>query len=323
MSEKELRACFEEQWKPEPIKIPGSRDYFMGVDVKPIGRPKGILVGALGIIAANMQVIREGLFHISAAGYRVVAFEHNAPRYLINAPAGIPRKHLEMTCSIRDGMNHFGIDKADGLGHSQGGVALLTAGYLFPEKFDNFVVANLAAAEKPIPTKSKKGTEAERLERFARLARLFFKGAEQTPPIQEITDPIVRNFLEVAGKESLKILLKHPFQTYQEGITTSNADIRWMMRYLRTVNNQRIGMIVNTEDLPYPIERILASLGKDPYSPDIVAPIKGSHHQMILEMSKHIALGIEVLEALRELQKNPSSRLDRFQLWESVEVRHS
>ncbi|OGY48953.1 MAG: hypothetical protein A3B89_04565 [Candidatus Buchananbacteria bacterium RIFCSPHIGHO2_02_FULL_40_13] len=168
---------------------------------------------------------------IAEEGRRILSLDHLRKIEIKNIPEGVPAEEIQKALAILDVLDQKEIDRADAVGHSEGGLYLALAASIKPEKFRNLVFVDPAGMI---------GQDS-----FFDLAyRFAIKEGRQSklPPLM-----MLKAMMEYVGQ--------NPAMSFKEVKQMSQADIYEVLKYLK---KQGLGLafVFGVDDVVFPMDRV-------------------------------------------------------------------
>lgn len=221
----------------------------------------------------------EALKTISDEGRKVLTISFSRENKIKQSDSNIPVAELQKALSIIEAIGKKGIDKVDAIGHSEGGLNLIIAANLFPEKFRNIVLISPAGM---IENDSSMGL----MKRF-----IVDEG------IQELG--IDKSLFSKYIKEVFKYSVKNPKLSYEEISACVVSNIFKMTKQLRE-KGVKVGFICGANDRVFPIEDVIENVGKE--NMDYFVSTKGDHGSFIFNKD-HALLAENLLDNMKLIKE--------------------
>ncbi|MFH1192401.1 MAG: alpha/beta fold hydrolase [bacterium] len=275
---------FEEQFKKKDIvEIDGKK---IGVvDIKPQTPKTDVPVFICPGWAENSSVFkkniltmaelgRETFFIDSAHGINIKETKENTDNF--------PEAELRKVEAFIKVLEEKNIDKIDAVAHSEGGIYLIIAAILYPEKFRNLVLVDPAGII---------GKDS-----FIGLAKRFSADLinETKRGIKEpnIIGPIIKKTYEAA-----KAIIANPKRSMDEVFAIAKTQTEDLLKELKE-KGIGISIIHAVDDKAFPIDNVQENITKDDVNG--FYSVKGTHNEIILNPEKYTKLVDFALTAMEE-----------------------
>ena len=272
----------DNNYKPEILNIGGvdMEVYDMGPE-----NPKGLPVVFQPGWGGTPEMHRKNLETIASLDRRTLA---------VNAPHGIetktnseevPETLMRRITGMIEMLDEKKIEKVDGVGYSQGGMEIVLAAKMYPERFRNIVLIDpggMIGKDNPW-----------------RLAGVFaFNTGRQ---IVDAFRKGRKSEMFKAMTETTKAAMKQPIESAKEINTNSATQIHDTLRELKEKHNIGISIIHGVDDDVFPMDRVQEMAKQDML--DGFYSVKGTHGQIYLEPEKYTRLAEEALSSLEKKEK--------------------
>ncbi len=285
-------------FKPENVRldnqsgdINGPENYEL-VDINPENKKTEVPVLVAPGWGNTPKTLREVFQVISQKERRVLSLGH--PREIsIEAPdkEKYPLEELQKAQNLLNLIDKQQIEKTDAIGYSEGGLNVLIAAALAPEKFRNIVLVAPAGMI---------GKDS-----FLNLAGRFAKEIVRENA-QAIFDSEKRRRLTVMSSELLKYIGQGFNQARKEVVAISKADIYQTLKELKE-KGIGISVICGVDDEVIPMDKIQKQMAENiaagkPASDflDGFYSVKGHHQELILNPEKYADAAEAAISALEK-----------------------
>lgn len=265
---------FENQFKRR-VKIKVMGEIVHIIDIKP-----KILKSTTPILIApgwaNTPIVfKDSLKGLSKLGRRVITVDHSKIGQNIKLIDNYSEAELRKALSIIAALDKLGISKIDAVGYSEGGINVVLAASLSPQRFRNIILLNPAGM---IGKTS-----------FFELFKRFSIDIVKTS-VASIINPPIKNNVDKSVKSFLNYFIANPARALKECMEISKTDIRKKIKELKS-KGIGISVIHSLSDEVFPIKQ--DHIKK--YSIDKFYTIQGNHVGIISHPEKYIGLIIEAL----------------------------
>ena len=302
---------FESQWAQlSQFEVNGKR--IKVFDIKPEKQKTNIPTLVVPGWGATPNVFKENLRVLANSKRRSISVE---------APHGIEHEtqtpenmgefadtEVRRIAAFMQALDAAGVEKANAIGHSQGGLDVVIAAEMYPERFENIVLVDPAGMI---------GSDRMRY-LAARFTMDAIKGFARS-----LRDGTVGTQLKI-GSELTKTLSPHPKQSFDQVRTFAAADI---LQHLENIKAHGIGIIIihGADDGAFPMERaqqeiqkrINEGVGKDSEQRsterlekitekflDGFVSVKGTHADFIVHAPEYTRIAEGALSALEQKKSN-------------------
>lgn len=190
---------------------------------------------------------------------------------------------LQKALSIIEAINKKGVDKVDAIGHSEGGLNLVIAANLFPEKFRNIVLISPAGM-------IEKDSSLSLIKRF-----IIDEGLQELINGKNSDIGSFSKYL----KEVFKYSIKGSKLSYEEISACAIANIFEMTKQLRE-KGVGVGFVHGVNDKVFPMEEVIKNVGKE--NTDYFVSTKGDHGSFIFNKG-HALLAENLLDNMKNTKK--------------------
>lgn len=308
--EKQGLSIEEQAKRRETVEILGGPVEVIDVlPEEPTSEVPTVLAPAWGVRPRVYQYNIEGL---AKDGRRVISVD--SPHGVeVEKAEDFPTIELRKMTAIMQALDEKGIEQADVVAHSEGGLYMTIAATLHPGRIRNMVLVDPAGI-------IGKDNVFDLGKRFGEDAALETE-RRKTKTERDLSDP----------KDFQKTLLSSPWKALQEVLAISNADIRGMLRELKA-RGVGISIIHSVEDKGFPMERVQVEklpgendkefkarvekirIGDekavsemkgniDTSMVDGFYSVKGTHNEFIQRPDRYTKLAAHALDAMEKKQK--------------------
>ncbi len=291
------------------------------VDIAPAQQKDEVPVLFAPAWACTLPIYEPALKTLVNEGRRTISLNHprrggemnlsDAEKELVKE---YPNEEVRKALTLRDVLNHKGVEKVDVIAHSEGAVNAAIAALLNPEKFRNIIFfgpAGLIGEDDPIrllkgfvsqgapkPSLNKIPVSEEQ----KAVARAEGGEAIEYPEI-----PITETAKEVgaiAAREAPKYMIQNPLRAFKEGWGLSQVQIDGLIDKLR---ERGIGIVVISavDDPVFPTKTMAERLKKG--SLDGFLSVRGGHGQIGETPERYMVAANQMLENLRDRKKRSTS----------------
>jgi len=222
----------------------------------------------------------ESLETIAGEGRKVLTASFSREKKIEQSDRDIPTAELQKALSIIEVINKKGIDKVDAVGHSEGGLNLVIAANLFPEKFRNIVLISPAGM-------IENDSSLNLIKRF-----IVDEGLQE---LKDNKNSDMGSFFKYM-KEVFKYSIKGLNLSYEEISACAVANIFQMTKELKE-KGVGVGFICGVNDKVFPIEEVINNVGKE--NSDYFVSTKGDHGSFIFN-KKHALLAENLLDNMKK-----------------------
>ncbi len=257
-------------------------DFIENKDIKEIN-PENIKDNVPIFVSPGWGVTPESqedsLRTISKEGRNVLTVSFSREKKIEQSDSNIPTAELQKALSIIEAINKKGINKVDAIGHSEGGLNLVIAANIFPEKFRNIVLISPAGMVE-------NDSSLNLIKRFIVDEGIQERGVDKSLFLKYI-------------KEIFKYSIKDPNLSYEEIAACATANIFQMTKQLKE-KGINVGFICGANDKVFPIEKVIENVGKE--NTDHFISTKGDHGSFIFN-KEHALLAENLLDNMKEAKK--------------------
>ena len=222
----------------------------------------------------------ESLKTIAGEGRKVLTTSFSREKKIEQSDSDIPTAELQKALSIIEVINKKGIDKVDAVGHSEGGLNLVIAANLFPEKFRNIVLISPAGM-------IENDSSLSLIKRF-----IVDEGLQE---LKDNKNSDMGSFFKYM-KEVFKYSIKGPNLSYEEISACAVVNIFQMTKELKE-KGVGVGFVCGVNDKVFPIEEVIKNVGKE--NTDYFVSTKGDHGSFIFN-KKHALLAENLLDNMKK-----------------------
>ncbi|MFZ3057815.1 MAG: alpha/beta hydrolase [Minisyncoccales bacterium] len=226
-----------------------------------------------GVVPESQE---ESLKTISEEGRKVLTISFSRERKVEQSDTDIPTAELQKALSIIEAISKKGINRVDAIGHSEGGLNLVIAANLFPEKFRNIVLVSPAGM-------IENDSSLNLMKRF-----IIDEGIQELGVDKSIFFKYI--------KEVFKYSIKGSKLSYEEISACAVANIFQMTEQLRE-KGVKVGFICGANDKVFPIEEVVKRVGKE--NADHFLSTKGDHGSFIFN-KEHALLAENLLDNMKK-----------------------
>lgn len=205
---------------------------------------------------------------------KVISTFFSREEKIINDEENIPVAELQKALAIIEIINNSRTEKVDAIGHSEGGLNLMLAASLYPEKFRNIVLMAPAGM-------MKNDTKLSLVKRF-----LLDEGIEERNQITSNFKSFISYLKDVSYHA-----LKNADLTNKEIEAMTQMDIFEMMKELKG-KGVKVGLVCGVNDKVFPIEEVLKNMGKEDV--DHFISTTGNHGSTTFD-KRHVELAENLL----------------------------
>lgn len=188
----------------------------------------------------------------------------------------IPIAELQKALAIIETIEKSGVDKVDAIGHSEGGLNLVIAASLYPEKFRNIVLIAPAGMMKN--------------DSYLNLVKRFT--IDETFEEVKKSDKININSFYSYLKDVFRHVLKNPILSNKEIKAMTQMDIFEMTKQLKE-KGVGVGLVCGAYDKVFPIEEVIKNADRN--NIDCFLPTKGHHGSAVFD-KEYITLAENLLD---------------------------
>lgn len=223
---------------------------------------------------------KESLESIAEEGRNVLTVSFSRDKKIEQSDGDIPAAELQKALSIIEAINKKGIDRVDAVGHSEGGLNLVIAANLFPEKFRNIVLVSPAGMVE-------NDSSLSLIKRF-----IVDEGLQELKDNKNADMGLFFKYM----KELFKYSIKGPKLSYEELSACAVANIFQMTKELKE-KGVGVGFVCGVNDKVFPIEEVIKNVGKE--NTDYFVSTKGDHGSFIFN-KKHALLAENLLDNMKK-----------------------
>lgn len=273
-SESEAVLSFEEQFKNQE-----SFELFGGVvkyvDVKPEKEKTEVpVIFALGW-GETPETFKDAIRLMSERGRRVISISHARGGGKVDkgdVKEEYPEEELRKAFAILKILEEKGIEKADVVAHSEGGINTAIAATIETEKFRNIIFVNVGGLIGP--------------DKFPKLAgRFSMNFIQEALLLGKEPNPDREVHIGKTLLETTKYILKNPLRALRESVAISESEINGM---LENLHDSGVGVVVvnGVDDPVFPMEKMQEVVKREQV--DGFLSVEGGHNEIFANPEKFI-----------------------------------